>query len=124
MKRLIGAALAAVISTAMPAFANHGERDAGVNERQARLAHRIDEGRRSGELTRREYVRLTHEMRDIERMEHYFRADGWLSPRERSELHARLDHLAREVYREKRDGERRYGSYNYYGPYGPAYQRF
>ena len=121
MKRLmIGAALLAAVSTATPVLANHGDHSAGVNDRQFRLAQRIEEGRRSGEITRREYVRLTHELRDIERMEHYFRADGRFSPRERSELHARLDHLARVVYLEKHDGERQRGSYNYH----PGYHRF
>ncbi|HYC48752.1 MAG TPA: hypothetical protein VED01_25015 [Burkholderiales bacterium] len=114
MKLLIGAALAAsIIAAAPPALATHGTRDAGVNERQARLEHRLEQGRRSGELTRPEFRRLRHELREIERAEHYFRSDGWLSPRERSDLHARLAYLERVVYREKRDGERRYGFYNH-----------
>lgn len=120
MKALIGAGLIAIL-TAAPALANHGERDAGINERQARLEQRIERGFRSGELTRPEYRRLVHEARDIERAEHVFKSDGYLSPRERSELHARLEHLSRAIQHERHDVERRDGSYNYKHP---AYRRF
>ncbi|HYH41355.1 MAG TPA: hypothetical protein VD867_05190 [Burkholderiales bacterium] len=112
MKTLIGAALAVCLCGFGPAMANHGPRDSSVNQRQHLVEQRIEQGMRAGELTRREYRRLQHEAREIGQLEHAFRADGRLSERERGELHARLDRLAREVYREKHDGERRYGSYN------------
>jgi hypothetical protein len=111
MKKLIGTGLALFVCSAS-AMANHGPRDASVNQRQHLVEQRIEQGFRGGELTRREYRRLQYEAREIGRTEHVFLADGRLSQRERSELHARLDHLAREVYREKHDGERRHESYN------------
>ena len=111
-KTLIGTALAVILCGAAPAMANHGPRDASVNQRQHLVEQRIEQGLRSGELTRREYRRLQHEAHEIARLEHAFRADGRLSERERGELHARLDRLGREVYRENHDGERRHGSYN------------
>jgi len=97
---------------AAPALAGHGPRDASINQRQHALEQRIEQGRRSGELTPREYQRLRVQAREIERAEHEFRSDGRLSARERGELNARLDRLARVVYREKHDGERLGGSYN------------
>ena len=112
----MGAAFGALVFAAMPAIAGHGG-DPSIDQRQHRLERRIEQGWRSGELTRREYRRLQHEARDIERMEHFFRSDGWLSPHERSELHARLDHLAREIYRERHDGEHRYGEHHYGQPH-------
>lgn len=121
MKALIGAGLIAVLSAAAPAMANPGQRDAGINERQARLEQRIEQGFRAGQLTRYEHRRLVHEAREIQRAEHFFRSDGHLSARERSELHARLDHLSRAIHDERRDVERRTGSYNYDHP---AYRRF
>jgi len=121
MKNLIGASLVVLLCSATAAMADHDLRDAGINERQHRIAQRIDQGFRSGELTPREFHWLRHEAREIERVEYYFRADGRLSRWEREELHARLDQLSRAVFREKHDGERRHGSYNReshaYGPY-------
>ena len=111
-KSVVGAAFALLMSAAGPGVASHGG-DPGIDQRQHRLERRIEQGWRSGELTRREYRRLQHEARDIERMEHFFRSDGWLSPRDRHELHARLDHLAREIYREKHDSEHRSGGQHY-----------
>ena len=106
MKTVIGLGLAALMTTAAPAFANPGPRDASIDQRQHALVQRIEQGRHSGELTPREYQRLVSEAREVNRVEHYFRSDGWLSPRERGDLHARLDRLERVVYREKHDGQR------------------
>jgi hypothetical protein len=105
----------ALMAAATPALADHGRHDDGINERQHRLEQRIEDGRRSGQLTRHEYARLRHELGLIARDEHAFRGDGRLSGGERQHLHARLDALTRAVSFEKRDGERR-GSYYYSGP--------
>lgn len=121
MKTLIAAGMIAVLTAAAPALANHDQRDPSINERQSQLAQRIERGWRAGELTPQEYRRLVHEAREIERVEHFYRADGRLSSHERSDLHARLDHLARAIHYERRDAEQRHGSYNYDHP---AYRRF
>ena len=120
MKAFITAGTVAVLMAAAPALADHDRRDASIDARQSQLEQRIERGWRAGELTPREHRRLMHEARDIERAEHAFRADGRLSPRERSDLHARLDHLARGIHHERRDVEQRHGHYNY----APAYRRF
>ena len=113
MKTIVSAGLVALLCGAMPAMANHGERDAGINARQAQLEQRIERGFRTGDLTRHEVARLRNEMREIERVEHYFWSDGRLTPRERGELNARLDHVSRLIHLERRDAERRGGSYNH-----------
>jgi hypothetical protein len=51
-------------------------------------------------------------MRLIERNERAFMSDGHLSRDERQHLHVRLDSLAREVFHQRRDGERRGAHYN------------
>jgi hypothetical protein len=110
MKNLI---IATVLSAAaLPAFADHDVHDSSFHARQQQLEHRIHEGWRSGELTPPEHRRLRHEMRLIERSERAFMSDGRLSRGEREHLHVRLDSLAREVFHQRRDGERRYGHYN------------
>ena len=112
MKTIVYAGLIALFTAAAPAMANHGERDSGINERQQRLEQRIEQGWRTGQLTRPEVRRLQREMREIERAEHHFASDGRLTPRERSDLHARLDRVSQLVQYERRDAERRPGSYN------------
>jgi hypothetical protein len=116
MKALIGLSITALLTLSAPAIAREHWSDPGVDQRQERLAQRIEHGWRSGELTPPEYRRLRQELRDIARDEHHFIADGRLSPRERGHLHARLDHLSRAVHVQRHDVDGRYGSYN-----GPAY---
>jgi hypothetical protein len=105
------AAIALLAATA-PALAYQDVRDGSINDREYRLAQRMEQGLRSGELTRSEYRRLRYELRDIERNEQYFLSDGRLSPRERDQLHARLDNLSREIYRQRHDVEQRGAYYN------------
>ncbi|MGZ8153868.1 MAG: hypothetical protein ACXWUH_04310 [Burkholderiales bacterium] len=112
MKVLMGLSVVAMLAAAAPAMADRGWSDPAIDQRQERLFNRIERGFRAGELSRQEYRRLRDELRRIEHDEHYYLSDGRLSPRERDHLHARLDHLARAVYVQRHDGDRRYGSYN------------
>lgn len=110
MKTLIVAI--ALSAASWPAFAQHDVRHSDIEARQQRLEQRIEQGWRSGELTRPEYRQLRRELRWLERDEQAFLVDGRLSPRERDHLHARLDELSRVVFAQRRDDERRYGHYN------------
>lgn len=81
-----------------------------INQRQARLDQRIDQGVRSGQLTRGEAQRLRSEYREIARIENRYRRGG-LSNWERADLDRRFDRLAMQIRDQRRDGDRRY-SYN------------
>jgi hypothetical protein len=102
----------ALLTATAPALAAHDFNDARVSQRQHELERRIEQGWRSGELTRSEYRRLHRALREVDRAEHYYSSDGGLSPRERRALHAQLDQVARQVYRDRHDVERRGGLYN------------
>ena len=106
----------AMIAAAAPALADHPRHGDGIDERQYRLQQRIEHGRAAGDLTRHEYRRLRYELHMIGRDERAYRSDGYLSRREHDYLNARLDALAREVYHERRDVQRR-GSPHYSGPH-------
>lgn len=80
---------------------------ANVNVRQHRAQHRIREGIRSGELTRREATRLEAEQARIRGYERYARRDGYLSPRERALLDRRLDRASHDIHRQKHDRQDR-----------------
>ncbi|PIV75922.1 MAG: hypothetical protein COW56_02375 [Rhodocyclales bacterium CG17_big_fil_post_rev_8_21_14_2_50_68_7] len=80
---------------------------AGVNARQHHQQQRIEQGWRSGELTRGEARRLGGEQRMIRREERAYRTDGVLSPRERRDLNRDLNRASRHIYREKHDAQER-----------------
>jgi hypothetical protein len=75
-----------------------------INQRQAQLDARIDQGVRNGSLTRREAQGLRSQFRDIARLEQRYRAGG-LSDRERADLDRRFDRLAAQIRYEKRDND-------------------
>jgi len=139
MKRILITALAAASLTALaaPAFAQPApgygggpgyERGPGydrsgpgfdrgrdyyggnINQREAQIEARIDRGVQRGDITRREAWRLRSELNDIRRLERRYRfTDGHMSGWERQDLESRLDRLSRQVFRARRDEDRRYG---------------
>lgn len=111
MKRFLltlAAASAVVAATPMAASAAPWQT---INQRQANIERRIDQGVRSGAITRNEAVRLRAEYRDLNRLEaQYRRSGGGLSARERADLDRRFDRLSAHVYAQKHDRQdvRRY----------------
>ena len=91
-----------------------GDRWMSINERQARLDQRIDQGIRSGQLTRGEAYRLRREFQRIAYLENRYQANG-LSGWERADLDRRFDALSAQIRYERRDNDR-YG-YNEYPRY-------
>jgi Ni/Co efflux regulator RcnB len=109
MKRMILslAAVSAVLSAA-PLAASAAPWQS-VNDRQANLERRIDQGVRSGELTRPEAARVRGEFRKIARLEdQYRRSGGRLTGYERADLDRRFDRLSQQVYAQKHDPQARY----------------
>jgi hypothetical protein len=89
-------------------YARGDDRSANINEREARINARIQQGRNDGRITDREARRLYRELADIEARERAFGADGRLDGRERAELNRDLDRLADHVREQARDEQRRY----------------
>lgn len=77
-----------------------------INQRQANLDRRIDQGVRNGQLSRREAVRLRAEFNNIARLEARYRRDG-LTQWERADLDRRFDRLSAQIRYERRDGDGR-----------------
>lgn len=101
MKRItmILMAVALMVSIAGIAAAQPDARS--MERRTARQELRIRQGVRSGQLTRREAVRLRHGQRHIRSMELRARADGRVGPRERIRLHRALDRQNARILRLK-----------------------
>lgn len=85
-----------------------------IDTREANQEKRIQQGVRSGQLTRSEYYKLEAEQARIHQMERQAKADGYISPAERARINAAQNAASRHIYQEKHDGERRgYSGYRW-----------
>lgn len=117
-KALIPALVLVAASVAVPAAAQSYGRDhrgpdryeqnnwQTINQRQARLDRRIDQGVRNGSLSRREAVTLRTEFRNLARLEQTYRRGG-LTRWERADLDQRFDRLEARVRYERHDRDDR-----------------
>ncbi|MBB4096548.1 hypothetical protein [Sphingomonas kyeonggiensis] len=81
-----------------------------INSRQANLDLRIDQGVRSGALTRGEAARLRADLNSLSRLEaQYRRSRPGLTLAERRDLDRRFDALSARVRVEKHDRDNRPG---------------
>jgi hypothetical protein len=84
------------------------QRRSRITRRNIRQQRRIRGGYWSGRLTRRETIRLERRERRTGRMERRFRrSGGGLSWRERRIINRRQNRNSRNIYRQKRDRQRR-----------------
>jgi hypothetical protein len=109
MKRvLLSIAAASAVLVSLPVAADAAPWQP-ISQRQANIERRIDQGVRTGDLTRREAAQLRDQYRDITRLEAHYRRDGRLTPSERADLDRRYDRLSDHVYAQRHDGQvRRY----------------
>ncbi len=103
MKRLLvsALALATIAGAAAPAAAQTW---VSINQRQATLDHRIDQGIRNGSLTAGEAARLRAEFRQIAGLEAtYRRSNGVFTQAERVDLDRRMNALAARITAQRSD---------------------
>lgn len=94
----------AAIAASAPHFASYQGGWQSINARQAKLDARINQGIRSGSLTRAEAVRLRAQLRDLGRLEARYRATRpGLTLAERRDLDRRFDALSARIRIEKHD---------------------
>jgi Spy/CpxP family protein refolding chaperone len=108
MKRfLMPLAAAAALAAAVPAIADAAPWQS-INQRQANLDHRIDQGVRNHSLTRPEATQLRSDFRQLARLEaQYRRSRPGLTAAERRDLDRRFDNLSQRIYAERHDWQRR-----------------
>ena len=79
-----------------------------INQRQANLDRRIDQGVRNGALSRREAINLRTQFRQIALLEAQYRRSGrGLDNRERADLDRRFDRLSAMIRMERNDRDTR-----------------
>ena len=79
-----------------------------IDRRFERIDHRIDQGMRTGQLSRREALRLRAEFRGLIQLERRYSAGG-LNRWERQDLENRFNRLSAQVRYERRDRDHRRG---------------
>lgn len=128
-KKIILPAVAATAlsAVAVPAMANHDHRGWDrVERRLERIDRQIDQGVRSGQITRHEAVRLRGEFRQLVQLERrYAWTGGGLDRREMADLDWRFDRLQAQVRYERRDRQRAGYGYDrrYDRRYDPRYRQ-
>lgn len=87
--------------------ADPDKRNTVINKREARQQDRIQQGVKSGELTKKETKEAVQEQRDIKKIEKIYKADGTLTTRERQDLQRELDQSSQEIKAQKHDAQKR-----------------
>ena len=78
-----------------------------LNERQSNQKARIAQGVKSGELTRKETVRMVNGQRQLQKMENRAKQDGVVTKKERARLQAKASKESAKIYRNKHDKNQR-----------------
>ena len=74
-----------------------------IDQRQAEQQKRIDQGVKSGELTKREAARLEKGQAHVQNMENKAMADGKMTKKESARIEKAQDNQSKKIYREKHD---------------------
>jgi hypothetical protein len=118
-KTVLGIATALVLATGISAAYAEGWGSRGgwgggatytprIDSEQARQRSRIEDGRRSGQLNRWEYERLSAQQDRISAMERRAKADGVVTPWERRAIREAQHGASRSIWHEKHDGDSRW----------------
>ncbi|MBV6417504.1 MAG: hypothetical protein CMLOHMNK_02225 [Steroidobacteraceae bacterium] len=78
-----------------------------LDKREHHQRERIEQGMKSGELTRPEAHRLVHGQVQLRKMERHAKADGDVTARERARLEWKADKQSARIYRQKHDAQTR-----------------
>lgn len=105
MKTLTLATFALLAMTA-GALAHDGTQNR-IDRREYTQEQRIQQGVRSGEITRREYRQLEVEQARIREMERQAQRDGHIDRREAAAIDRAQDNARRHIWQEKHDADRR-----------------
>ena len=104
---LCSAALCAAVlpMNAMAAGNQNNAKKATLHERNHNQQERIQQGVKSGELTRRETARLEKEEARIRTNEAFAKADGKITEDERERLNKELNKVSEDIYDQKHDAQ-------------------
>lgn len=97
--KILGGALVALL--AVTSIANAQTKTPVINHKEHHQARRINQGVRSGELTRSEAHHLRTREQKIRNDKRMAKADGHVTRAERKHLRKEQNHVSRAIYRKK-----------------------
>lgn len=117
LSTLLGIGLAAMLSNNALADANQNRKHdqarhahsakKNIDAREHRQKDRIQQGVRSGQLTKEETRSLVANQREIREKEREYRTDGQFTREERKDIQQDLNQASKSIYQEKHDTETR-----------------
>jgi hypothetical protein len=78
----------------------------GIDKRQANQERRIEQGVKSGELTKKEAARLEKREAKLQADKEKATADGKVTKKERQQLNREADRDSKAIYRQKHDAQK------------------
>jgi CRISPR/Cas system-associated endoribonuclease Cas2 len=107
MNKTLFVMLSLAISTVTMNSAVADTKDRGVNKHQRHQHERIEQGVKSGELTRDEAKELRGDRKELRQKERTYMTDGKLTKEERMDLRKDSKENSKEIYNEKHDEDKR-----------------
>lgn len=107
MKTTLSLMLAALVLVAGQSYAGQGQRQRNHDQgqRQHNNKERIQEGVRSGELTKEEVKGLREERNAINQERREYRSDGVMTKEEKKDLRQDMNELSKDIYEQKHDSD-------------------
>jgi Tfp pilus assembly protein FimT len=102
MKLVKFATLAVAAAFALPALAQT-QSTPRIDQRQANQERRIEQGEKSGALTKKEAKKLEKGQAHVQKMENKAVADGKVTAKERERIEHAQNKQSREIYKQKHD---------------------
>ena len=78
-----------------------------INKKQKNQLSRIEQGVKSGELTKRETKRLLKQEAKLQKQKKIAKSDGVVTKRERAKLNKEANKLSAKIYKQKHDKQKR-----------------
>lgn len=102
MKLLTILLVAATVFTSLNiSVASAGENQKQCKKRQLKQSKRIGQGRKSGELTRKEAKQLGKNQKRTRKMKRKFKEDGKITKKEKQRLHKAQNRNSKMIYKKK-----------------------
>lgn len=108
MKRIIVGLMVFLTGALLSQTATAHQHTPGIKHTSRHEQHRIHQGVRSGELTRKEAARLKMQQAKIHHDKKCARADGVVTPGERAYIKSEQAKASRHIYHQKHDGQNRF----------------
>ncbi|MFY9555785.1 MAG: hypothetical protein WAV20_07245 [Blastocatellia bacterium] len=106
MKRVVSILISAMFVIAL-GITVPAQRTPSVDNRERRQQRRINQGVKSGSLTKREAARMERQQVRTHALEAKAKSDGKVTVKERARLQRRENRTSHHIYRQKHDSQKR-----------------